>query len=150
MKKTVVKAEPDVKSGPKVLVEVTAYKGYLILRAVMEDPSMKTDEWVPYDGANTIGCVVLNSKKNVGISDEALKLLRMVKKSRDDIGDVDWWKCNNGPCAFSWLGGWKAVKRADDGNLEGSRNYRVFDGEFQSIPNNIDLEAKAFIDKKGK
>jgi hypothetical protein len=136
-----------------VLVKVTAYKDHLVLTAVMKHPDRKTPEWVPF-GEGNIGCVLIDSKKNLGVSKEALELLKKIPPGRDDIGDVDWWKCNDGKYAFSWLGSTHSVKHIKvNHELTGSRNYKVHEGQFQDIPNEPDPEAIAVIDtrlKKGK
>lgn len=65
------------------------------------------------------------------MSKEAFELVKTIKRGSDSIGDVDWWKCDNGDFAFSWFGGPQALKQANI--CETSRQFTV--GDFVEIPN---------------
>lgn len=58
----------------------------------------------------------------VDIQPEALELLKMVKKSSDDIGDVDVWE-SGGTVIFGWLGG--PMKAFKPSQVEGSSSYDI-------------------------
>ena len=58
----------------------------------------------------------------VDISPEALSLLKTIKPSNDDIGDVDVFKAANGVVVFSWLGHDK--KAFYPAQVTGSNHYQ--------------------------
>ena len=125
-----------VKVAPRVLV--TAHEDFIIITTenVVEDK-----EFVP-NGNGKIGCVLLDTEKNLGVSDEALVLLKKVPTSGDDIGDVDCF-ISGDKGVFSWLGGPKSLKHID-GRLTGSRTYDMSKIKFRKIPNeppSVALEA---------
>lgn len=128
-------------SEPELLARVSAHKGVLIFIGYGPAPR---DAWVPAGGGR-IGCVVLDSAKNVGISPEALELLRKIPRSHDAIGDVDWWKCDDDTCAFAWLGGYRRLINA--ANASGSRDYVI--GPHVVIENEIPDEVKTMLDAQG-
>lgn len=57
----------------------------------------------------------------VQFSEEALALLEKVRRSGDDIGDVDVFKTNDNKTIFCWLGG--PLRMIDPLQCEGSRTY---------------------------
>lgn len=123
-------------------VKVHAYRGILIIETV--DPDNKDyPGWVPA-GDGKIGCVLVNTKTSLGISQEAMEWLEKVKASRDAIGDVDWWACGDGSYAFGWLGGPFALKGPDS---TGSRNFKIAKDHCVSIPNNPPQEAMEAVDR---
>lgn len=114
--------------NPKV--KLTAYHNYLIIETV--PPFDKSDEFIP-NGNGKLGCIIANTKTNLGISPEALMLLKQIKQSCDDIGDVMWWKDLNEKCYFGWLGGPYSIKHIDI--CDGDRSYQVFENQFIEILN---------------
>ncbi len=124
-----------------VKVRVTAHRGHLIIDT--EPPFEQTEEFVP-NGDGKIGCVLVGTKELLGVSEEAIALLGKVSKVRDAIGDLMWWRTDDGKACFGWLGGVKAIKKASD--AVGDRDYAVREGEYVSIPNEPDPEAAAIID----
>jgi len=64
---------------------------------------------------------------------EALKLLKTVKTSNDDLGDVDWFATSDGKASFGWLGGPRAL--IDAASAEGSSSYGIFGCKI--IPNDV-------------
>jgi hypothetical protein len=124
--------------------KVTAYKGILVIEA--QEPEKPDPDWVPI-GPGKIGCVLCNTKKNLGVSEEALALLALVKRSRDAIGDVDWWAADDGTKVFGWLGGFCRILRPTE--IEGSRDYTVFREDCIVIPNDVPEEARKAIDQAG-
>jgi hypothetical protein len=111
------------------IVKITEHKNYLIFDS---DPEVKNEDWVPYGGSK-IGCVIINTGTHLGISPQAAEILKQVKRSRDDIGEVDAWKTEDGRDCFAWLGPCKHIKYAD--NLDGSRCYSFGEIKYVSIPN---------------
>jgi hypothetical protein len=115
---------------PEQLVAfVLAYRGILILHGCSAD---SRENWTPA-GDGRFGCVVTDTAKHLGVSPEALELLKTVKPSHDAIGDVDWWKCGDGTYAFGWLGG--HLHLVDPAKGSGSRDYVI--GDHVVIENNI-------------
>jgi hypothetical protein len=126
----------------KLKVKVCAYKGYLVIEVL--HPESPQENWHPI-GPGRIGCVLADSKTMLGVSAEALEFLRKVPRSHDAIGDVDWWACDNGRKAFSWIGGVKAIFGS---NAEGSRKFTMYPDDCIGIPNVVPEEARAYIDDK--
>ncbi len=126
-------------------VSITCYKDILCIET--HPPFEKDDIFIP-SGEGRIGCVLLNTKDNLGISNAALKLLRKIPKSRDAIGDVMWWPAADGKYAFGWLGGPHSLK--DPETCEGDRSFAVRDGQFTAIPNQPPIDAKRAINAQLK
>lgn len=124
-----------------VKVRLTVHRDVLVIETVSPGET-NYPGWTPI-GPGKIGCVIANTKIALGASEEALAWLRGVKKSRDDIGDVDWFACADGTKAFGWLGGVYSIK---DRKTEGSRSYEVFPDDCVRITNNTPAEAKAAVD----
>jgi len=85
-------------------VSVVAYKNKIVI--VPRIPEKDTGKgWYPTGGrtGDNLGCVLCDSKKTLGISQEALDLMHRVKRNHDDIGDLGWWRCDDGNSHF--LGG---------------------------------------------
>lgn len=127
---------------------VTAHLGMLVIET--KDPS-KDDDFIPA-GGDKIGCVLKNTGTRLGISSEALSLLKTVKKSRDDIGEVDSWRASSitseEVCCFSWLG--PPCRLVDPKTAEGSRTYDITRIDFVDIPNEVPEEAIKAIAKRKK
>ena len=110
-------------------VKVTAYEGYLAIETL--PPFTETDEFIPAGGTR-FGCAIFDTKKNLGVSQEALDLLKIMKKSRDAIGDIQWFPSTEGK-VFGWLGGPLVIKKAAD--RETCRDTEVFAEDCTIIPN---------------
>jgi hypothetical protein len=131
-------------------VRVVAYNGFLIMCPTNVEE--KDEEWVPTENGRTMGCVLLDSKKNLGVSDEALELMRQVPVGRDAIGDIDWWavidpKGGEEKFAFSWFGSIFRIIHAE--SSESARGFRPRRSHCTIIPNDVPPEAKALIDSEG-
>lgn len=126
--------------NPKV--RLTVHRDVLVIETVSpSDPDYPG--WTPA-GPGKIGCVIANTKSGLGVSAEALAWLRGVEKSRDSIGDVDWFACTDGTKAFAWLGGMYSVKRRGS---EGSRSYEVFPEDCVIIPNEPPTDAMDVVNQ---
>ncbi len=124
-----------------VKVKLTVYRDVLVIETVSPEDA-NYPGWTPI-GPGKIGCVIANTKTALGVSEEALAWLKDVKRSRDDVGDVDWFACGDGNKAFGWLGGLYSVKNRQ---AEGSRSYEVFPDDCVRIANEPPVEAKAAVD----
>lgn len=119
-------------------VKVTEYKNTLIIETLKRE---KDDDFIPVTEPGKVGSVVINTGKHLGISKEALKFMKGLKVSHDDIGEVDAWKTDDGRSCFAWLGG---LKRSFGPDAELS-NTGFQDIDFIEIPNETCEEAKVAI-----
>jgi hypothetical protein len=122
-------------------VVITAHKGYLIIDSTSMGKASK--DWVPI-GSGRIGCVVIDTKKYLDVSEEALALLGNIKRCGDDIGDVDWFESGDKK-VFGWLGNEARIVKAAE--AEGSRTYKVYRDDCTIVPNNPPEGAIAAIEK---
>lgn len=126
-------------SDSSIKVKVMGYKGWIIIDTA--DPTEDKD-FIPAGGPR-IGCVLANTKERLGISDEALELLRKIPKGIDDIGDVDCFKSGtNG--VFAWLG--PARRLVSTVGTSGSNSYDIDAIEFKNIPNDASEPAKNAVE----
>lgn len=90
---------------------VTAYQGFLICEMLTSDD---IEEEVAVVGPGRLGNVVMRTAANLAMSVEAIELFRTIKRGRDCIGDVNWFRTQDGKgSAFSWWGGFKELFKAD-------------------------------------
>lgn len=128
-------------------VKVVAYKGLIIM--VPNDPAKgigKTDGWYP-TGDERMGCVLVDSKARLGVSEEAFQLMKTIKSNNDDLGDIGWWECDDKTWAFAWFGSIHRV--INPATAEGDREFRVTELLKQVctiITNEVPEEAKNLID----
>lgn len=121
--------------------KLTVHRDTLVITTFWPDATHPA--WIP-NGPGKIGCVLLDTAHHLGVSAEALAWLRKVPRSHDDLGDIDWWACDDGTKAFSWLGGPCAFRTRS----EGSRHYGVFERDCVLVPNDVPEEARAMIDRR--
>lgn len=122
-------------------VKLTVFSDVLVIETV-EPENENYPGWVPV-GPGKIGCVLCDTKRGLGASQEALDWLKGVKRSHDDIGDVDWFAVNDGTKAFGWIGGLCSLKSR---GCDGSRSFQVFPEDCTIIPNDVPDEAKKAIE----
>lgn len=127
-----------------IRAKITAHNGVLIIECT-EKNSTPGETHLSIDQKGVIGQVIMKTRETLGVSDEALALLKTVKRGADSLGDVDWWKTNDGHTAFSWLG--PMCRLMDPSDAEASRQYII--GEYVSIPNEPPQEAVDAIDGEG-
>lgn len=120
---------------------VTAYKNLLVIE-LLATASIPNEVTTSLDNPSCIGQVIHDTAKNLGVSAEALELLKQVKRSNDDMGDVDWFSTSDGKASFGWLGGRYAIKSPTE--IDGSSSYGIFD--FVTIPNDVPAGAINAID----
>ena len=86
-------------------VKVTEHKGVVVIETV----ELKQDaDFVPA-GGNKIGCHLANTGTHLGISKEALVIMKGYAVSHDDLGEVNAFISDDGVHRFSWLGGAKRL-----------------------------------------
>lgn len=122
-------------------VKITAHNGFVIFEAI--NPAEPADYWVPKDPGKFEN-VLMDTKTHLGISDEALALLKGIKPGRDAIGDVMWFDTNEKKFCFGWFGQPRWLGRAE--SMIGDRDYRVREGEFIQIPNDVPEKVKSALD----
>ena len=120
-------------------VKVTEHSGIVIIETL--DPKQDAD-FMP-SGGNKIGCHLANTGKNLGISKEALAIMKGYMISMDDLGEVNSFISDDGVHRFSWLGG---TKRLVGPKAELSSRGFV-DIDHIEIPNEAPAEAVEVIDK---
>lgn len=125
-------------------VKVIAYQGKIVV--IPSNPAEGVgDNWYPTSN-DRLGCVVMDTKSNLGVSKEAFELMRGVKRNYDAIGDIGWWLCDDKTWAFSWFG--PIFRVIDPDTAEGDRDFRVTAKHWANcteIPNDVPDEVrKAF------
>ena len=115
-------------------VKVTAHENYIIIETLDEK---EDNNFVPVGGSR-IGCVLIETDNYLGMSKEAVELLKTIKPSYDDIGDVSTWKTNDNKDCFAWIGGFKRLVDID--TAEGDKNG-IVDVKHITIENIVPEEA---------
>lgn len=132
----------DAASAPSVQARVTAHRGILVVE-LLAKKSIKGVVTSNIDTPNNLGTVIHNTGTNLGVSAEALALLKTIRKGHDAIGDVDWFRSNDGHDNFAWLGGPKRLM--DPATAQAARGYAMLGHKV--IPNTASVQAKAAVDQ---
>ena len=120
-------------SKENIKVKVTSHEGFLVIETIKP----KEDKnFIPVGGSR-IGSVLVNTGKYLGMSNEAFALMKTIKKSGDDIGDVDTWESDRGQC-IAWMGPLKRLVEVS--NSESSRTG-IIDIKYIPIENKVPLDA---------
>ena len=101
--------------------KITAYKGMLVCELVA-DKSIDDEVVTTLDNPSTFGQVIMNTEKNLGVSKEALELMKTVKIGHDDLGDIDWFSSVKGD-TFGWIGG--PYNIVNPANAETARGFKI-------------------------
>ena len=119
-------------------VKVVEYHGEIIIETLKPD---KDEYFIPVTEPGHVGSVLTNTGRFLGMSKEAWALIKSLKKSHDDLGEVTAWKAGDKDC-FGWLGpiGRRVGPEAtvDRGGIQ--------DIDFVTIPNILNPEIKDIID----
>ena len=121
--------------------KITAYKGIIVCELIAT-ASVDGQVTTSLDNPGCLGQVIHDTATNLGVSAEALELLRGLPRGHDDLGDIDWFRTNDGKASFGWLGGPYAIK--DPKACETSSSYEVL--AHVVIPNEVPQGAKDAID----
>ncbi len=132
-------------------VKVVAYRDRIIIVPDQPENNIGKDfRWYP-TGDTRLGCVIGDTKINLGVSEEALALMKTIKRGHDAIGDIDWWGCDDETYAFSW---WGPIYRIiNPATAEAPRNYNITDKHLAQctiIPNEVPDLAKQVIDSEAQ
>jgi hypothetical protein len=95
--------------------QVFQHKGILGIQSDFQAEGLLNDPSQP----GQLGFVV--NADFVDVQPEALELLKKVKPSHDDIGDVDVFQSNDGVVVFAWLGG--NLRAMNPDVIQGSNSY---------------------------
>lgn len=132
----------DAANVSDLKAKVTAYKGKLVFE-LLAAGSIVDQVASSIDMPGNMGQVIMNSATNMGISDDALALLKTIPAGSDAIGDVDWFHSVQG-WVFSWFGAPYAIK--DPSDSVGARGFAIRPGQFVSILNETAQGAMDAID----
>jgi hypothetical protein len=126
-------------------VQVFAYKGYLVV-APNEPEQGINDNWWPTGGkdGDRLGCVLGDSEKNLGVSPEAIELMKTIEVGRDAIGDLDWWWCTDETYAFSWWG--PIFRIIEPKTCVTARGFRPRPDKCSTIDNELPSELRTKVD----
>ncbi len=97
----------DAKNNPPIgkdlKLRILAHDGKLLF--VPNKPYENIGKgWFPVNDTGIIGSCIYDSEKNVGISTEALELMKKIPRGNDGIGDIDWFQSGyDKTYVFSWL-----------------------------------------------
>jgi hypothetical protein len=122
-------------------VKVTAYEQNLIIEVI---DGKEDKNFIPI-GEGRIGCVLIETDTCLGMSKEAFELLKTIKKSHDDIGDVTAWKTDDDKNCFGWLGGFKKIINMEKAEGDSSG---IADIKHVTIENDVPQEAIDVINNK--
>ncbi|CAG2150516.1 hypothetical protein LMG31506_04210 [Cupriavidus yeoncheonensis] len=120
---------------------ITAHKGILVVELVQNQVTEDGGR-SGLDKLRNLGTIVHDTRRYLGVSDEALGLLKIVKRGLDRIGDFAWFRSDDGMDHFAWLGGPKRL--VDPKEVATARSYEIL--AHQVIPNEVPEGARAAIE----
>ncbi len=123
-----------------IKVRITTYKGALVVDT--ESPE-EGDGFLP-NTKGRLGCLLFKTKGRLGISEEAVALLRTVRVGRDAIGDLMWFGDAKHGLTFGWIGEPRYILWPDA--CCGDRDYRVWERQYVPIPNDVPEAVRAAFD----
>ena len=125
--------------------EITAYKGRIVIELKVKK-SIPGEVATSLDNPHLPGQVIRDTRHNLGVSAEAIALLKEVRRGAGEAGDVNWSRTEEGTAVFGWKGGRCAIFNPD--TCEGSPKFKV--GGYVTIPNDVPLGARQQLDKFSK
>lgn len=125
--------------------EITAYNGRIVIELKVKK-SIPGEVATSQDTPHLAGQIICDTRHNLGISAEALVLLKGVHKGSEGAGDVDWSRTEEGTAVFGWKGGRCAIFNPE--TCKGSRKFKV--GGYVTIPNDVPEGARQQLDKFSK
>ena len=129
-----------------MIARILAHRGILI--TVVDPAAEGNEDWLP-SGNGRIGCIIMDTKNNLGISEEAFGLLKTIDHGFDSLGDVMWFEADGNKRVFGWMGQPDRLMKPE--NVEGDRDFHVTDDHWNhciKVPNDVPEEARNIIDKK--
>ncbi|MDO8415187.1 MAG: hypothetical protein Q7S87_03125 [Agitococcus sp.] len=122
--------------------EVAAYRGRIVIE-------LKTKRSIPGEVITSLDTprmgsqIIINTSKNLGVSKEALQLLKQVHRGANASGDVNWSSEAEGSAAFGWVGGCCAI--FSPATCEASKQFKV--RGYVTIDNEVPEGARRQLDK---
>jgi hypothetical protein len=127
-----------------VHAEVTAYRGRIIVELKARKPIPGE---VILGGNSQMGVhIIKDTAHNLGVSHEALELLKKVRRSPDANGELDWSRDADGKACFGWRGGDCLIVSPE--TCFGSSKFNV--RSCVDIPNQVPEGARRQLDKYAK
>jgi hypothetical protein len=120
---------------------VTAYRGHLVIELLAEC-SIPNEVVTLLDTPGNLGTVICDTARNLGISAEALSLLRTLRPGSDGLGEIDWFASGD-THTFGWMGSVKSIM--DPAKVAPSRDWKI--GPHLVVMNDVPQGAKDHIDK---
>jgi hypothetical protein len=120
--------------------KITAYRGRLIIDTDMEKDCT---EFLGL-GSGHIGCILSHTKKHLGVSAEAIALMKTVEKGSDSLGDLMWW--GGDFMIIGWTG--NPCRVMDPAKAETDRDFEIRGGHYIEIPNDVPDQYAALIDSE--
>ena len=119
--------------------KVTAYGNHLILELL----STKSCDTLAtsLDRPQNMGQVIIGSDTMLGVSAEAIELLKKIEPGHDAIGDVDWFIASDDRACFCWFGGPNRIIDVTDREIVAARGFQVREGRYVTIPNEPNPDA---------
>ena len=117
--------------------KVFAYKGVV---GIQSSPEC---ELIARPGGGSLGCVA--DASTVDFSQEAIDIMKQVKKNGDVIGDIDVFKANDGIVVFGWFGGYLKVVRPIDSEAARGTDLSLLTAATEPIE--VPQEFKNFVDE---
>ncbi|WP_151633674.1 hypothetical protein [Noviherbaspirillum aerium] len=121
--------------------EITAYRGRIII-TLLADRSIPGQVITSQDNPRFPGHVIHNTGHYLGVSKEALRLLRAVPASSDETSDLNWFHTDDGKPMFFWRGGRYAIFSPDYCFV--AKEFKIRD--HVCIPNRVPEGARAQLD----
>lgn len=124
---------------------ITAYKGQLVIELLTQH-SIPGEVAVNECLRGDYGQLIMNTEKNLGVSQEAFAILQTLKPGSGGLpADMIWFDVQENQAfsqTFGWLGGANAI--VDPEWTELDPNWQL--GKYVSIPNTVPDGAKEAID----
>ncbi|MFJ4289526.1 hypothetical protein ACIP1U_06990 [Cupriavidus sp. NPDC089707] len=118
---------------------ITAHKGILVVELV---PDQANGDGTSPSKLRNLATVIHDTGRHLGVSEEALALLKLVKRGLDRIGDFAWFSSDDGKDHFAWLGGPKRL--VNPASVAAARDYAIL--AHRVIPNHVPDGAKVAIE----
>lgn len=125
--------------------EVTAYRGRIIVELKAKN-AIPGEVILARGNAHTGIHIIKDTARHLGVSHEALELLKRVRRSQSAAGDLDWSRDADGLACFGWCGGDCLIVSPE--TCLGSSKFNV--RSCVDIPNQVPEGARRQLDKYAK
>jgi hypothetical protein len=121
--------------------EITAYRGRLII-TLLADHSIPGEVISSQDNPRFPGQVIYDTARYLGVSKEALRLLRTLPTCSEEASDLNWFQINDDKPMFFWRGGRYAIFSPEYCCV--AKDFKI--REHILIPNRVPAGARAQLD----